>query len=130
MIKIKISKDFSPTLGGRYRENGPWSGEEFRDDLLIGKVYEALHKREPLFIDFDDCYGIGTAWLDEAFTGIVTKYGISFLNDILGIKSDDDETLEEYVRSRLQSAEDSLWLYTNIYAGYWSAISLQDKDEE
>ena len=112
MVTIKIAKDFSKELGCRYRKDGAHSGEEFRDDLLIHKFYEAVRKQEPLFIDFDDTYGIGRAWLDEAFGGLVLKYGIVFLGDILEIKSDDDETLEEYLRKIIFDAEDVIWAYT------------------
>lgn len=111
MVTIKISKDFSKELGCRYRKDGVHSGEEFRDDLLIHKFYEAVRKQEPLFIDFDDTYGIGRAWLDEAFGGLALKYGIVFLGEILIIKSDDDETLEEYLRNIIFDTEDSIFAY-------------------
>ena len=62
MIKIKISTEFSATPSGRTREEGEFSGEEFRDNLLIKKYKEAEEKNEILEIDFDDGYGFGTSF--------------------------------------------------------------------
>jgi len=46
MIEIKISVDFSNTLGGRYIEESPNSGQQFRNDILEPKYIEAKEKNE------------------------------------------------------------------------------------
>ena len=45
---IKISRDFSETPGARHRDEGNFSGEEFRDDLLIKKYQEPSVKNSRL----------------------------------------------------------------------------------
>lgn len=55
MIRIKISTDFSETPGGRLIEEGEFSGQLFRDTILIEKYNEAEKRNTQLEIDFDDC---------------------------------------------------------------------------
>ena len=70
-FRIDIARDFSKTPGGRYRRDGEYSGEEFRDDILDPKlsVYELL------IIDLDGPIGFTTSFLEEVFGGLVRKYG-------------------------------------------------------
>ena len=65
---ISIAKDFSPTPAGRYRSDGPFPGEKFRDDLLL----PALRKdTEPVTVELDGTAGFGSSFLEEAFGGLV-----------------------------------------------------------
>lgn len=45
-MTIKISVDFSETPGARHRSEGAYSGEEFRDDLLIKKYNIAKQNKK------------------------------------------------------------------------------------
>ena len=63
MVKIKLSTDFSATPGGRLITEGDFSGELFRDNLLLEKYEEAERNNTLLEVDFDDCYGVGTSFL-------------------------------------------------------------------
>lgn len=105
MIKIKISTEFSATPSGRTREEGEFSGEEFRDNLLIKKYKEAEEKNEILEIDFDDGYGFGTSFLEEAFGGMVRKYHIHGALERMRFISEEDETIPEYVEKYIKDAE-------------------------
>lgn len=40
-MKIKISKDYSKTPGGRFKSEGAYSGEDFRESILFPKYNEA-----------------------------------------------------------------------------------------
>ena len=40
MIIINICRDFTETPGARYKSEGEFSGEEFRDDLLKHKIID------------------------------------------------------------------------------------------
>lgn len=73
MIQIHIANDFSPTPGGRYITDGPYSGEEFRDKFLIPK----LHESDQLLIILDGARGYPSSFLDEAFAGLVKEKGWS-----------------------------------------------------
>jgi hypothetical protein len=65
--RISVAKDFSPTPAGRYRTDGPYSGEIFRDEFL----YPALTQNEQVEVDLDDALGYGSSFLEEAFGGLV-----------------------------------------------------------
>ena len=60
--------------GPRYREQGRSSGEEFRDDVLMPRVAEALASGQTLQVELEDSeFGYPTGWLEEVFGGMVRK---------------------------------------------------------
>lgn len=67
MTTINIGKDFSDTPLGRYRTDGPASGERFREDVLA----PALRADVDVVVVIDDAEGYGSSFLDEAFGGLV-----------------------------------------------------------
>lgn len=71
MIKIDVAADFSRTPGPRYRSEGSWSGQQFREDFLEGPI----GKGESLEIDLDGPVGFTTSFLEEAFGGLVRHFG-------------------------------------------------------
>jgi len=73
MIKINIAKDFSDAPGGRYIREGAYSGEEFREEVLIPKYKEAKSSGQKLQINLDGCFGYPSSFIDEAFAGLA-KY--------------------------------------------------------
>jgi len=64
---IEVSKVFTRMPCVRYRVDGPFSGEEFREDLLV----PALEKNEKVVVDLEGCLALGSSFLDEAFAGLV-----------------------------------------------------------
>lgn len=105
MIYIKISNDFSDTPGGRLKEEGEFSGELFRDTILIEKYEEAEKTNSVLEIDFDDCYGVGTSFLEEAFGGLVRKYHKHNILQRLKIIATEDETIPDNIKKFVERAE-------------------------
>lgn len=74
-VIIKVAFDFSEQLGGRYISDGPYSGEEFRENILKHKYQDALIKDEKLIVNFDFTeFKNKEDFLDEAFGGMV-RYG-------------------------------------------------------
>ena len=71
MVKISIAKDFSVFPGGRTPDDGPYSGQQFRDDFLV----PAMSGSEPdkIEIYFDGVRGYGSSFLEEAFGGLIRK---------------------------------------------------------
>lgn len=67
MRTISIAKDFSVYPGGRTPIDGPFSGEEFRENILI----PIFNSNEEVIIDFDGVRGYGSSFLEEAFGGLV-----------------------------------------------------------
>lgn len=64
---IDIAASFTRFPGGRYRSDGNFSGERFRDDLLV----PALKENERVVIRLDGTVGYGSSFLEEAFGGVV-----------------------------------------------------------
>lgn len=109
MLEINVAKDFTENPGGRYRDEGPFSGEEFRDRFLEIMVPEAVAMEQKIFIDFDGTYGCTNGFLEEAFGGFIRKHPeFCGLRDLLVIKSDDDENLEANVTVFINEEEKAL----------------------
>ena len=64
---ISIAKDFTQTPAGRYLTDGPYSGQKFREDVLV----PALSAGKEIEIDLDGALGFGSSFLEEAFGGLV-----------------------------------------------------------
>ena len=64
---INIAREYSEFPVGRYYEDGPETGQEFRDKFLV----EPLRAGMPLTIELSGGDGYGSSFLDEAFGGIV-----------------------------------------------------------
>lgn len=66
-----IVSDFSRTPGGRFRADGPHSGEEFREDVL----WPALRDHRVVEVDLSGTLGFGSSFLEEVFGGLVRTHG-------------------------------------------------------
>ncbi|WP_256384305.1 STAS-like domain-containing protein [Photobacterium toruni] len=84
MITIDVASRFSRTPFGRFKEDGNYSAEVFREDILK----PALIKNELIVIDFSKvALGVGSSFLEEAFGGLVRQgYDKSTLLSHLKIK--------------------------------------------
>lgn len=102
MAKISISKDFSEYPAGRYRNDGPYSGEIFRDDLLVPMI----GKYDQIEISLDGAMGYGSSFLEEAFGGLVRIKKISkeTLHQKLRFKYKEDPIVIEEIWSYIDSA--------------------------
>lgn len=101
---INIPRDFTDTPGPRYKSDGDFSGELFRETILEPKFIEAEKENLKLKIDFDGGYGYLISFLEEAFGGLARKYGSDRVLKILVFKSDEEEALIEKVRSYIINA--------------------------
>ena len=102
---IRICTDFSDAPGGRYKSEGEHSGQEFREDVLLPKLREAVKEDGVVLIDFDGCYGFGTSFLEEAFGGIVRESQKKGIMKYLEIKSKEDETIGDLIKKYITDAE-------------------------
>jgi hypothetical protein len=89
---FSIAKNFSPFPGGRYRRLGPYSGEEFREDVLV----RLLKEFEAVTLVIDGVRGTPSSFFDEAFGGLIRLHGYS------------PEELRK--RVRIVSEEDKSWV--------------------
>lgn len=67
MKTISLARDFTKFPAGRYKDDGPYSGELFREIYLA----PALESDETIVIDLDGARGYGSSFLEEAFGGLV-----------------------------------------------------------
>jgi len=74
MSQIDIGKNFSPTPSGRYKADGPFSGEAFREKHLKKAV---LKDDLEILVNLDTAIGLGSSFLEEAFGGLIRKKYIS-----------------------------------------------------
>ncbi|MBQ0832004.1 STAS-like domain-containing protein [Marinobacter sp.] len=103
MKTIRV-KDFAEFPGPRYKKLGPCSGEEFRETVLKPAIIEA---GADIQIDLDGAFGYGSSFLEEAFGGLVRLHIINADQArklSAHIKSDEDPTLAEEVKSYLVDA--------------------------
>ncbi len=103
-ISHSISREFTRTPGPRFRKEGDFSGEEFRETLLCNWFEEAKAAGAKLFIDFDGGYGYAPSFLEEAFGGLARLQGSDAVQAILELKSDADPYLVERVRKSISQA--------------------------
>ncbi len=97
-MKIVISKDFSKE---------PWSpeqGKTFLTEHLLPKYTLSIKRREKLVIDFDGCYGIGTAFLEQAFCGLVLSLQDEKVLKNMEFISQDDETVHDLIKKYVKDA--------------------------
>ena len=89
---IVIARDFSRSPAGRNVDDGPYSGQAFREQHLL----PALQSEDEVDVDLRGALGFGSSFLEEAFGGLVREhhYKPADLRKRMSIHSD----LETYVR--------------------------------
>src|SRR5262245_24725002 len=73
VANINIAKDYSRYPAGRFRTDGPYSGERFREDVLV----PALQRTNIVQVELDGTAGYGSSFLEEAFGGLVRQHVLS-----------------------------------------------------
>ena len=104
-MKIDIAREFSETPGGRTIQEGDFSGELFREELLFPRYEAAIQKKEKLEIYFDGAYGYPPSFLDEAFGGLVKALKKKNIMDNIYIISNEDLTIERRIKKYIADAE-------------------------
>jgi len=99
---INIATDFTRYPGGRYLNDGPYSGERFRKDFLLPVLKSGQHAR----IKFDGARGYGSSFLEEAFGGLVREEGFdpAKILDTFDLESSDESIVEE-IKEYISDAE-------------------------
>ncbi len=69
--------DFSRSPGGRFIAQGPWSGEEYRERVLVPALRKAIAAGDTLTVELDGTSGYGSSFLEEAFGGLVREQTFS-----------------------------------------------------
>jgi hypothetical protein len=101
--RITIAADFSRYPAGRFKADGPYSGERFRQEYLV----PSLAKLDKVTVILDGTLGYGSSFLEEAFGGLVREEGFTAteLKKKLVIVSKDDATFETEVWTYIEDAK-------------------------
>lgn len=106
MKTIELAKDFSRYPAGRYNEDGPYSGQAFREKYLEPSIAAG----EMVTVILDGARGYGSSFLEEAFGGLVRKgYSSDIVSSkILIISKDPTLKMEinDYIKNALRGVED------------------------
>jgi hypothetical protein len=106
MKTISIARNFTDCPGARYKSEGPFSGEEFRETFL-----------EPLFtpvptekiqVIMDGVEGYATSFLEECFGGLARKYGKDLVKKWIAIVSNEDPLLIEEIYEYIEEANNGV----------------------
>jgi hypothetical protein len=89
---VNVARDFSKYPAGRYLEDGPATGQLFREKFLI----PALKESKTLTIELDGTRGYGSSFLEEAFGGAVREgFPIATVKSTFQLVSEDQSLVEE-----------------------------------
>jgi len=104
---LKIAVAFTKTPGPRYRSEGEFSGEQFRAEILLPRILNAIKKGLKLIVDLDGTHGYGLSFLEESFGGLIRDDGIRLetINSLLQIISDEEPDLKDEVILFMDTAE-------------------------
>lgn len=95
---ISIAKDFSRYPAGRFLDDGPASGEQFRRDFLV----DIMEGNQKVNIDLDGTRGYGSSFLEEAFGGLTRAgYTPEVIFNKINLVSEDASLIyeiESYIR--------------------------------
>lgn len=101
---ITIGKDYARVPGGRFSKYGPFSGEDFRENVLA----PALLTNEKVVVYLDDTATYMGSFLEEAFGGLIRQdhFSPSELSKKLSVQAKADR-YAIYVRMVEQFLQDA-----------------------
>lgn len=102
-MEINIARDYTKTPGGRYIKEGPFSGEDFRNTLLLPAFEKSKAQNERLTVVLDGGFGYAVSFLEEAFGGLVRQTKDKSVKDI-EIISEEDESFKKKVYKYIDEA--------------------------
>lgn len=97
-MEIKIATDFSRIPGARVPEEGDYPGIQFRQEILLPKLKEAIEKNQKLVIDLDGTAGLGTSFLEESFGGLIRTDKLDYhtvIKTLEFVSIDDPDYIDE-----------------------------------
>lgn len=96
MHVINIAADFSATPGARHKEDGPSSGQEFKERFLE-PLFKNKEDNSKIKVILDGVEGSPTSFLEEAFGGLARDYGKDRCLKRLEFVSNEDPLLIEEI---------------------------------
>lgn len=72
MKTIRVA-EYTRSPGGRFRADGSYSGEWFREEILEPALADAIEAGGKLEVELDGTSGYGSSFLEECFGGLIRK---------------------------------------------------------
>jgi len=94
--------EFTATPGPRYRSEGKYSGQEFREEFLEPRYKKARSEGKTLIVDLDGTAGYASSFLEESFGGLARIYPMEEVLETIQVKSDTrpwyvEEVMKEHI---------------------------------
>lgn len=105
MIVIDIPRDFTRTPGWRTYEDGPYSGQQFFDELLKDGFAKAKREGVKLKVILDGSDGYTTSFLNESFRLLGKEFGKDFVWNNLVIVSNEVPKYIERIKKGVYELE-------------------------
>ncbi len=102
MKTIKVS-DFSKCPGGRFKSDGKYSAQEFREKYLE-PLFRDESCTEEVIIDLDGVEGYSTAFLEETFGGLARLFGEKKILERLNFKCIDEPLIVDEIKKYINMA--------------------------
>jgi hypothetical protein len=90
-MMLSIASSFSKFPAGRSKEDGPFNGARFRDEILIPALKDAAASGDKLVVELDGVVGYSSSFLEEVFGGVARSHSLpaDVLKNALVIKATD-----------------------------------------
>lgn len=99
-VTYVVASEFSRFPGGRKRKNGQFSGEQFREEVVL----PLLDRYDLITFDLSGSAGYGSGFLDEAFGELGKILGLREAERRIAIKASDDPDAVEIAWERIRDA--------------------------
>lgn len=100
--KIIIKDEFSDSPGARYKTDGPFSGEEFYNTLLLPRFNEAHSSGGKLTIILDGVWGYPSSFVSGSFGKLSMNFGAETVLKTIVFVSKESETRRDRIISEIK----------------------------
>jgi hypothetical protein len=104
VMEYFIAREYTDAPGGRFIDDGPFSGEDFRENILKPMITK-LSKNEKIHLVFDGAYGYATSFLEEAFGGLSRELGSDKTLNYFYLESNDEPEIVNRVIQYIKESE-------------------------
>jgi len=94
----KVASEFSRYPGGRLRSHGEFSGQAFREDVVLSLLHDKI------IFDLSGSAGYSSGFLDEAFGELGAIFGVSEVRRRIKLIATDDAEAIEIAWERIKDA--------------------------
>lgn len=104
-MELNIAREFTDIPGPRKRSEGPFSGEEFLQDLLRPRFVAAREAGAKLAVKLDGAAGYPTSFLEEAFGGLAREFGSAEVQRVIEVICNEEPYLKDQVWKYVKDAD-------------------------